>query len=83
MGEQMTMLRIRLAAVALFVVLLTSPTHAQEQAHGQGSYLLGPGMPTVFSFDSQSMSCSVAWGTLAAPGPGPVTDSNRGLEAAV
>ena len=71
-----------LAAVALSVALLTSPTHADEQAHGQGSYLLGPGMPTVFSFDRQSMSCSVAWGTLAAPGPGPVTDPNMGLENA-
>ena len=39
-------------------------------------------MPTVFSFDRQSMSCSVAWGTLAAPGPGPVTDPNMGLENA-
>ena len=29
-----------------------------------------------------SMSCSVAWGTLAAPGPGPVTDPNMGLENA-
>lgn len=71
-----------LAAVAFTVALLTSPLHAEEQAHGQGSYLLGPGMPTVFSFDRESMSCSVAWGTLAAPGPGPVTDPNMGLENA-
>ncbi len=71
-----------LAAVMLSVPLLTSPIHADEQAHGQGSYLLGPGMPTVFSFDRQSMSCSVAWGTLAAPGPGPVTHPNMGLENA-
>ncbi len=71
-----------LAAVVSSVVLLASPIHADEQAHGQGSYLLGPGMPTVFSFDRQSMSCSVAWGTLAAPGPGPVTDPNMGLENA-
>ncbi len=27
-------------------------------------------------------SCSVAWGTLAAPGPGPATDPNMGLENA-
>ena len=71
-----------LAAVAFSVALLASPIHAGEQAHGQGSYLLGPGMPTVFSFDRQSMSCSVAWGTLAAPGPGPVTDPKMGLENA-
>ena len=71
-----------LVAVAFSVALLASPIHAGEQAHGQGSYLLGPGMPTVFSFDRQSMSCSVAWGTLAAPGPGPVTDPNMGLENA-
>ncbi len=71
-----------LAAVAFSVALLASPINAGKQAHGQGSYLLGPGMPTVFSFDRQSMSCSVAWGTLAAPGPGPVTDPNMGLENA-
>ena len=71
-----------LAAVAFSVALLASPINAGEHAHGQGSYLLGPGMPTVFSFDRQSMSCSVAWGTLAAPGPGPVTDPNMGLENA-
>ena len=71
-----------LTAVALTVALLASPILAGEQAHGQGSYLLGPGKPTVFSFDRQSMSCSVAWGTLAAPGPGPVTDPNMGLENA-
>lgn len=71
-----------LAAVVFFIAFLASPIHAGEQAHGQGSYLLGPGRPTVFSFDRQSMSCSVAWGTLAAPGPGPVTDSNMGLENA-
>ena len=34
-----------LAAVAFSVALLASPIHAGEQAHGQGSYLLGPGMP--------------------------------------
>ena len=71
-----------LAAVAFTVALLASTLHAEEQARGQGSYLLGPGMPTVFSFDRESMSCSVAWGTLAAPGPGPVTDPNMGLENA-
>jgi hypothetical protein len=71
-----------LAAAAFSVALLTSPIHAEEQAQGQGSYLLGPGMPTLFSFDRESMSCSVAWGTLGAPGPGPVTDPNMGLENA-
>ena len=71
-----------LVAGVFLVALLTTPIHAEEQAHGQGSYLLGPGMPTVFSFDRESMSCAVAWGTLAAPGPGPVTDPNMGLENA-
>ena len=73
----------RLAAVEFSVAWLASPIHAGEQAHGPGSTLLGPGMATPFSFDRRSMPCSVAWGTLAAPGPGPVTDPNRGLEAAV
>ena len=71
-----------LGAVVLAIAMLTLPVHGHEQAHGQGSYLLGPGMPTLFSFDRQSMSCSVSWGTLAAPGPGPVTDPNMGLEKA-
>jgi len=53
---------------------------AQVQADGAGSYLLGPGMPTVFTFDSNSMLCAVSVGTLGAPGPGPFSDPNMNLE---
>ena len=53
---------------------------AQMQAEGAGSYLLGPGMPTVFTFDRDSMSCAVSVGTLGAPGPGPFSDPNMNLE---
>jgi hypothetical protein len=50
------------------------------KAQGQGSYLLGAGLPTIFTFDKDSMSCAVAWGTLAAPGPGPYTDAHYKLD---
>jgi len=50
------------------------------KAQGQGSYLLGPGLPTIFTFDRNSMSCSVSWGTMGAPGPGPFTDEHMQLE---
>ena len=49
-------------------------------AQGQGSYLLGPGQPTIFTFDRDSMSCSAAWGTLGAPGPGPFSDPHMELD---
>ncbi len=68
--------------LACLLVLSTMHQANADRIEGAGSYLLGPGMPTVFSFDRQSMSCSVAWGTLAAPEPGPVTDPNMGLENA-
>jgi hypothetical protein len=50
------------------------------KAQGQGSYLLGPDLPTIFTFDRDSMSCSVSWGTMGAPGPGPFTDAHMQLE---
>ncbi len=37
-------------------------------------------MPSVFTVDRDSMSCSVSWGTMGAPGPGPVTMPEMGLE---
>ncbi len=37
-------------------------------------------MPSVFSVDRNSMSCSVSWGTMGAPGPDPVTLPEMGLE---
>ena len=51
-----------------------------SNAHGQGSYLLGPEQPTVFAFDRESMTCNAAWGTLGAPGPGPFSDPAMGLD---
>jgi hypothetical protein len=56
------------------------PEDQHKEAHGQGSYLLGPGLPTVFAFDRESMTCNAAWGTLGAPGPGPFSDPAMGLE---
>ncbi len=58
------------------------PLHAElySQAEGQGSYLLGPDRPTLFTFDRGSMSCSVSWGTLSAPGPGPFSEPEMNLE---
>lgn len=67
-------------AVVGFVSLAGSPlANAYRQAEGAGSYLLGPGLPTVFTFDRDSMFCAVSWGTLGAPGPGPFTDPNMKL----
>ena len=37
-------------------------------------------MPSVFTVDRNSMSCSVSWGTMGAPGPDPVTLPEMGLE---
>ena len=56
------------------------PEDQHNDAHGQGSYLLGPEMPTVFAFDRESMTCNAAWGTLGAPGPGPFSDPAMGLD---
>lgn len=73
------MLRI-LSALAVGCVLLGSTAHANEQAHGAGIYLMGPGMPSVFTFDRESMSCSVSWGTMGASGPGPFSEPKMKLE---
>ena len=73
----------RAALNLALVVLLAACNGASKstgKAQGQGSYLLGPDQPTVFTFDRDSMSCSVSWGTLAAPGPGPFTDAHMELE---
>lgn len=68
-------------AIAGFLSLTGWPlVDAHERAEGQGSYLLGPGMPTVFTFDQGSMSCAVSWGTLGRPGPGPFSDPKMGLD---
>ena len=50
---------LSIIAALLFVILLwPPPANAEEQARGMGSYLLGPGMPTIFTFDRHSMSCA-------------------------
>ena len=41
---------------------------------------MGPGMPSVFTFDRNSMSCSVSWGTMGAAGPGPFSEPDMKLE---
>lgn len=41
---------------------------------------MGPGMPSVFTFDRTSMSCSVSWGAMGAPGPGPFSEPAMQLE---
>ena len=69
-----------LTFVGLTSLAGTPLTGADGQAEGAGSYLLGPEMPTVFTFDRRSMSCAVSWGTLCAPGPGPFTDPKMKLE---
>jgi len=56
------------------------PEDQHNNAHGQGSYLLGPDQPTVFAFDRESMTCNAAWGTLGAPGPGPFSDPAMHLD---
>ena len=84
----MATLRLKLAVgrgtivVALGLVTVACAGQAAQSgtAQGQGSYLLGPNMPTIFAFDQDSMSCAVAWGTLGAPGPGPFTDEQFELD---
>lgn len=68
--------------IALGVVVAACAGQAAPggTAQGQGSYLLGEGRPTIFTFDRDSMSCSAAWGTLGAPGPGPFSDPHMQLD---
>ena len=75
----MTILRI-LLVLALGCVLPGLSAQAVERADGAGVYLMGPGMPSVFTFDKDSMSCSVSWGTMGAAGPGPFTEPKMKLE---
>ncbi len=56
-----TALWLALAALAAVELTPASTVEVPTHAAGQGCYLLGPGMPTVFSFDPGSMSCSVSW----------------------
>ena len=75
----MTMLRT-LLVTAVGCLLLSLTAHADDRAHGAGIYLMGPDMPSVFTFDRESMSCSVSWGTMGAPGPGPFSEPQMKLE---
>ncbi len=50
--------------LAILGISAATPAEHSESystAEGQGSYLLGPERPTLFTFDRGSMSCSVAW----------------------
>jgi len=82
-GLKPTMSR-EMALIALGLAVAACAGGASQgetgKAQGQGSYLVGPNMPTIFTFDRDSMSCSAAWGTLGAPGPGPFTDAHMQLE---
>jgi hypothetical protein len=75
----MTILRILLVA-AIGHILLNMTAHAEDRTHGGGIYLMGPGMPSVFTFDRNSMSCSVSWGTMGAAGPGPFSEPKMNLD---
>ncbi len=68
------------ALMMAFVTAAESQTKAQPKAQGQGIFLLGPGMPSAFTFDAQSSSCSAAIGTLGAPGPGPFNEPAMKLQ---
>ena len=55
-----------LTALAVAWIGLAQPGLADQRTEGSGIYLMGPGMPSVFTFDRDSMSCSVSWGTMGA-----------------
>ena len=79
----MTPLRTLLWALTAFAAAwigLTQPILADQRTEGSGVYLMGPGLPSVFTFDRDSMSCSVSWGTMGAPGPGPFAEPKMGLD---
>jgi len=72
--------KLTLTLAALACLLTASTTLANDKAEGAGIYLMGPGMPSVFTFDRNSMSCSVSWGTMGAPGPGPFTEPSMKVD---
>ncbi len=79
-GDAFGALRWALAALVTAWIGLAQPGLADGRVEGAGIYLMEPGMPSVFTVDRNSMSCSVSWGTMGAPGPGPVTMPEMGLE---
>jgi hypothetical protein len=72
--------RLTLAAATVACLFNASTALADDKANGEGIYLMGPGMPSVFTFDRNSMSCSVSWGTMGAPGPGPFTEPSMNVD---
>ena len=72
--------RLFIAAVAVACLFNVSTALADEKADGEGIYLMGPGRPSVFTFDRDSMSCSVSWGTMGAAGPGPFSEPSMKLD---
>ncbi len=72
--------RLTMAAVAVACLFNASTALASDRADGEGIYLMGPGMPSVFTFDRDSMSCSASWGTMGAPGPGPFSEPSMKLD---
>ena len=72
--------RLTMAAVAVACLFNASTALADDRADGEGIYLMGPGMPSVFTFDRESMSCSVSLGTMGAPGPGPFSEPSMKLD---
>jgi hypothetical protein len=80
MENSMMLLRSTLAAVAVGCLFTASTALADNGAEGEGIYLMGPGMPSVFTFDRSSMSCSVSWGTMGAGGPGPFSEPSMDLD---
>ena len=74
--------RMMLTLISLACAFAASAAFAEPRADGEGIYLMGPGMPSVFTFDQRSMSCSVSWGTMGAAGPGPFSEPAMQLEQA-
>ena len=81
-GDASGALRWALAALVTAWIVPAQLGLADERVEGAGIYLMEPGMPSVFTVDRNSMSCSVSWGTMGAPGPGPVTMPEMGLDRA-
>lgn len=79
-GVGLRAFRWAVAAFAIAWMGMAQLGLADERAEGAGIYLMGPGMPSVFTFDQGSMSCSVSWGTMGAPGPGPFSEPAMDLK---
>lgn len=67
-----------LSVITAAWLVVIQPSLAAPRAEGAGIYLMEPGLPSVFTFDRDTMSCSVSWGTMGAPGPGPLYKARNG-----